>query len=130
MNSNVRVQQLLFEGLNDPYITDFIGGTLYNGKRPARSEVGEDITLAPLPINDEFVQTATVNVNVFVKDQVEGVPDYGRADEIFQRIVERLDNYSINPYFETRIASSQLSDSEVKGYTLLNIRVICKILKE
>lgn len=129
MRTNIDVKDKIFDALNVTSVKDFIAGTLYNGKRPAAQAVEEDITLPPLPIDDEYVQTATINVNCFVEDIAEGVPDYSRINEIFKVVETALLQYSSTEYFDIQIAAQMINDSEISGWSFLNIRLICQILK-
>lgn len=129
MNTNIVIKDKVFEALNVSDVTDFISGTLYNGKKPVKDERNEDIVLAPLPVNGEFVQTATINVNCFAKDIIEGVPDYDRLNDIFSKVITALNNYNSSIYFDIDVVSQQIFDAEESGWSYINARLNCKILK-
>jgi len=129
MNTNIDIKDKVFEALNITDVTDTINGTLYNGKRPATNEMDEDITVIPLPADSEFVQSATINVNCYAEDVVEGVPDYGRLNTIFDKVEAAIVSYTSTDYFDIDIASQRIMDAEVKGWSYLHVRLNCKILK-
>lgn len=129
MKTNIDIKDKVFEALNVSDVTDTIEGTLYNGKRPATKEIDEDITIVPLPTDSEFVQSATINVNCYAKDIVEGVPDYSRLNIIFGKVESALYSYSSTEYFDIDIASQHIMDAEIKGWSFLNVRLNCKMLK-
>lgn len=129
MNSNIDFKDKVYEILNISDITDYIDGTLYNGKRPAKTEPAEDIIIVPLPADSEYIiQSATININGFVEDVMEGVPDYTRINSIFSKITNRLDTYSMNTYFDIDIVNQSIMDSDFAGWSFLNIRINCKML--
>lgn len=129
MNTNIDIKDRVFEALNVSDVTDYINGTLYNGKKPVKDERGEDIVLAPLPINSEFVQSATINVNCFTEDVIEGVPDYERLNDIFIKVLGALNSYTSSIYFDIDVVSQDVYDAEETGWSYINARLNCKILK-
>lgn len=129
MKTNIDIKNKVFEILNVSEITDYINGTLYNGKRPVKNDVNEDIVLTKLPVDSEFVQTATINVNCYAKDIMEGVPNEERLNDIFKQVLNRLQNYTTTIYFDVDIASQDIMDSDFENWSFLNVRLNCKILK-
>ena len=129
MKTNIEIKDKVFDILNVSDITDSINGTLYNGKRPAGNDVDEDITIVALSVDSEFVQSATITVNFYAKDTMEGVPNYGRFKEIFPKIYDRLVNYSSTEYLKINIDSQLIEEAQVKGWSLLSIRTNCQVLK-
>ncbi len=130
MKTNIQIKNHVYEALNVFDVTNFINGNLYNGGRPAKERLDEDIIVGALPVNSEFVQSATVNVNCFARDPNEDVPNFERLQEIFAVVKTALDDYSTTEYFDMSIASQEIMDAEAKGWSYLNLRIICKILKD
>jgi hypothetical protein len=127
MKSTFKVVDIIYGVLsNDADLIATITGSVYK-KRPVNSRL-EDIDVACLPINNEQIQQAVVNVNAHVQNLtivVNGIqdttqPDTKRLKLITEKAIRLLDDKYIDDYWFT-VQQQNIFSEDKEHYS--NIRV-------
>lgn len=105
----------------EPASTGFI---LYKD-RSADGETKNHITVRMLPLNEtEVVNKGVVNINIFVKNQSEGMPDRQLMKGVTRKVKSAL--RQIKPpfgmYWKSRIVWSESLGEAKEGFDCTNIR--------
>ncbi len=108
--------------------TNSITGSIYKLTRPVDS-VKEDIVINCLPVTNNLLQLATVNVNIYVPDfhaTVSGtqqyLPDLARLDTLAAMAITALDNINMPGYY-FYVASQVVYNEEAIHQHFINIRI-------
>lgn len=105
----------------EPASTGFI---LYKD-RSADGETKNHITVRMLPLNEtEVLNKGVVNVNVFVKNQSNGMPDRQLMKGALRNIKSALRNITppLGMYWKSRIVWSESLGEAKEGFDCMNIR--------
>ena len=114
------IVDIVFDAV-EPASTGFI---LYKD-RSADGETKNHITVRMLPLNEtEVVNKGTVNINVFVKNQSNGMPDRQLMKGTVRNIKSALRNikHTIGMCWQSRIVWSESLGEAKEGFDCTNIR--------
>ncbi len=105
-----------------------ITGEIYKLVRPMDADQ-EDIVINCLPVTNNLLQLATVNVNIYVPDfhaTVSGtqqyLPDLARLDTLAAMAITALDNINMPGYY-FYVASQVVYNEEAIHQHFINIRI-------
>lgn len=90
METTFQAVDAIYKALNDGGFESLITGQLYKGERPTGSEK-EDVVINCLPMSNDQVQLATVNVNIYTPDlemKIDGVPQFIANDRRLKSLCE------------------------------------------
>ena len=126
MKSTFNVLDLFYAALNVVGVTSKIDGRIYRFSKPTSVEHNAFIKLVPLYIDgDEHLQKGLMNINVFVKNLDENMPNEATLKAVVEAVKTALVGYaSTSTYFNIDIASENtLADDENPMLSYSNIRV-------
>lgn len=129
MINTLQLVDLVFLRLKGSSLESAISGKLYKHKRPVNS-VLEDIVVNSLPTNNLQLQSAVLNVNIFVpnlKLKINNVqdntqPDHLRLETLCNLAVDRLKDYWQDD-FNFDVQQQMLFEDEQSGSHYINIRL-------
>ena len=128
MKSTLEIIDILYQTLKTSSLKSAVNGGLYKLARPDSSEK-EDIVINCLPSDNFQMQTAVVNVNVYVKDlnvTINGkrqfVPDTARMKALAALAITDLGSVDTDDYFYGIVSQGTLQE-EVINQHFLNLRI-------
>jgi hypothetical protein len=127
MKTSQDISQILFRALNKPELINEITGQLIPGRRPENS-LQEDVVIAPLANEIDFIQEGYININAYCKDLSTNIPDDTRLNMITHIIAGLIEDYqpeSGDQYFQMSIESQHtFPDDRGSSYNNLRIRFL------
>lgn len=128
MKTTLDLVDVTWDRLNSSSLKTAITGKIYKYRRPVNSNV-EDVVINSLPVTNEQLQRAVVNVNVFVPDvtiSVNGnqdkVPNHVRLKQLAQTATSELNDRLIGDYSWEVQQQTVLEDEESQQH-FVNIRL-------
>jgi hypothetical protein len=129
MIDTLELVDIVYQRLKGSSLDSAISGDVYKHKRPINS-VLEDVVINSLPANNFQVQSAVVNVNVFVPNlklrinniQDNTQPDHVRLKALCALALDRLTDYWQDD-FNLDIQQQMLLEDEASAAHYINIRL-------
>lgn len=128
MKTTLDTVDLIWNHLNSSSLNQVLTGNIYKKKRPQNS-TQEDIVINSLPVSNEQLQQAIVNVNIFVPDvehsingSQEKMANWARLKGLAFLAVEDLKDGRSGDY-TWDIQQQQDIEDEESGQHFINIRV-------
>lgn len=124
MRNSLKIAQAVYQALNDTTLTSEITGELSMNRRPENSE-SEDVVIIPLSNLNTYVQNGYINVNIYVKDLSNGMPNDDRLSLLADRVTGLIEASNTKPgesYFKMDI-DNQIILPEERGCSYVNLRV-------
>ena len=122
------VIDIIYQGLNGTALDLMITGAIYKLDRPVASSL-EDVIINCLPIDNNQLQTAIANVNIYVPDigvkvnnVAEKYPNYVRLKLLAKLGYEALSNIWIED-FDYDVQQSGIIEDDESDAHYINIRV-------
>jgi hypothetical protein len=109
--------------LNVSSITSQIDGRVFRGDR-ALGATTQDVSIVPLSINNDAIQSGIVNVNFHCPDLSNGTANHDKLDAVSKLIIAALEAYqSTSLYFTFDIEWQRtLSDEPMSSFSNIRIR--------
>lgn len=128
MITTLEIIEIMYDELKGSELDISASGGLYKLQRPLGS-TKEDIVINCLPVSNEQIQRATVNVNIYAQDipiRVDGVqqhaPDIDRLQFLAAKAVHKLESIYY-PGYSLVITQQSVIKEEAVNQHFINIRI-------
>lgn len=128
MKTTLDLVSVVYDQLKSSSLKSAISGNVYKFKRPVNSD-SEDVVINSLPITNEQLQTAVVNVNVFVPNvpvmsggSESGFPDLVRLQALAAIAISELKD-RISGDYTWDVQQMTVIEDEESGQYFANIRL-------
>lgn len=123
MRTSLEVENILYQILNVPELTEQLGGKIFKGFRPPQRQI-EDIVVGCLTVPNKTVQNGYANVNLYCPSLGIGLPNHKRFDEVLGLVKGLLEQGEKEQlYYKIDNISSILEDPDNKEMHYINIRI-------
>lgn len=132
MITTLDIIDIIYAKLKGSDLETAITGSIHKLIRPVGSEV-EDIVINCLPASNDQLQKATVNVNIYVKDEYlkigsnQYMPHYTRLNELAEMAIAQLKNVNEDMYFYDITNQAVMQEREVNQH-YVNVRIEFKYI--
>ena len=132
MITTIDINDILYPIINVASVKATINGGVYRNKKPLNSEL-QDVIILPLSnyVGEEIMNEATVMINCFCKNFVNGTPDITKLRAIVNAVVAVIEAYNnVSNYYVFEITNQiLLQDTDQISMSYINIRLNCLIEK-
>ena len=132
MKTTIDILDILYPVINVASVKTTIDGGVYRNKKPLNSEL-QDIVILPLSnyVGEEIINDATIMINCFCKNFVNGTPDITKLRAIINAVVAVIEAYNntSNYYIFDITNQTLLQDTDQISMSYVNLRINCLIEK-
>ena len=132
MITTIDINDILYPIINVASVKATINGGVYRNKKPLNSEL-QDVIILPLSnyVGEEIMNEATVMINCFCKNFVNGTPDITKLRATINAVAAVIEAYNnTNNYYIFQITNQTLlQDNDQISMSYINIRLNCLIEK-
>jgi len=132
VKTTIDILDILYPIINVASVKATIDGGIYRNKKLLNSEL-QDIVILPLSnyVGDEIINDATVMINCYCKNFINGTPDITKLRATINAVVAVLEAYNNTSKYYIFDITNQilLNDLDQKSMSYVNLRINCYIEK-
>lgn len=123
MKTTVDIENALYSVLNVSQFTSLFHGSLFNGRRPSKSPVGEDVIISSNTIDGKQIQAGISYIKIWAKD-IDGFTN-PIIDTIMKKAAELVQAASVNGYEFSILNVNTVPDDQNAGWSIGFLRIEC-----